>query len=298
MSVKKWITRNTASLKGKTVAITGSTGGLGQEICKTLASLGANLIFIDRNRERSSALGASIQNKFPNCEITYLTADLEDFESVKKATHELLKLPIDFFLHNAGAYKIPRKTCSTGFDNVFQINFVSPYYMIRTLLPTLKNRGGKVLAVSSIALGYSRTDKNDIDFKNRSASSLLYGNAKRFLTFSLYELFEGENDVTLSIVHPGITLTNITAHYPKIIFSIIKYPMKVIFMNPKKASLSIIKGFFEDCNAREWIGPRFFNIWGLPKKKKLTDYSIDEVEFIANKSSEIYTLLYKNSEKD
>ena len=36
MSISKWIEKNTASLKGKTVAISGSTGGLGRELCRYL----------------------------------------------------------------------------------------------------------------------------------------------------------------------------------------------------------------------------------------------------------------------
>ena len=49
MNIKKWLQSNTASLKGKTVVITGSTGGLGKEICKILGFLGADLILVDRN---------------------------------------------------------------------------------------------------------------------------------------------------------------------------------------------------------------------------------------------------------
>ena len=62
--------------------------------------------------------------------------------------------------------------------------------------------------------------------------------------FSLFELFRSEKSVTLSVTHPGITFTNITAHYPKLIFAVIKHPMKVIFMKTDKASLSIVKGVF------------------------------------------------------
>ena len=151
-------------------------------------------------------------------------------DNVKSVTKELENMDIDIFIHNAGAYSIPRKICSSGYDNVFQINFVSPYYMIRTLLPTLRAKKGMAVAVGSIAHNYSKTDERDIDFRKRSASSKVYGNAKRFLMYSLYELFKNEKEASLSIVHPGITFTNITAHYPKLIFAVIKHPMKIIFM--------------------------------------------------------------------
>ena len=52
MRIEKWLKKNTSSLVGKRVAVTGSTGGLGGEICRYLARLGADLILVDRNRER------------------------------------------------------------------------------------------------------------------------------------------------------------------------------------------------------------------------------------------------------
>ena len=59
------------------------------------------------------------------------------------------------------------------------------------------------------------------------------------------------------------------ANYPKWLSVIIKYPMKIIFMSPVKASLTVIKGIFCKCNSYEWIGPRAFGIWGKPKVSKL-----------------------------
>lgn len=291
MRAEKYLQKHTHSLSGKTVAITGSTGGLGVELCKYLVTLGADLILVDRNFKLSSDLRDELVKIRSDANVFCITADLEDIKSVSLACDELLKYDIDFFINNAGAYKIDRKKCSTGFDNIFQINFVSPYYIINRLLPHLKKRGGKVLAVSSIALSYSKTDKNDIDFSTRKACSLVYGNAKRFLTYSLYKLFENENDATLSIVHPGITLTKITAHYPKWLFAIIKYPMKVIFMSPKKAALSLLSGFFNKTAKNEWIGPRLFNVWGLASKKKLKAASDSEADFIFETAQDIYSKL-------
>ncbi len=287
---KKWLAKNTESLKGKTVALTGSTGGIGQELCKYLCFLDAELILIDRNRKKAEVLRENLLSIYPNAKITLLTADLEDMESVKSATEELKSLEPDVFIHNAGAYSIPRKICGTGFDNVFQINFVSPYYMIRSLLPILENKNGRVVAVGSIAHRYSKTDPDDIDFKSRKKASLVYGNAKRYLMFSLPCLAESHPEVKFSVVHPGITFTGITAHYPKVIFAIIKHPMKVIFMKPYTAALSVLKGVFDSTQNDSWIGPRLFDVWGLPVKKRLKIAS-QEQSRISKTTEEIYKKL-------
>jgi NAD(P)-dependent dehydrogenase (short-subunit alcohol dehydrogenase family) len=274
-------------LTNKTVAITGSTGGIGRELCAHVAVLGASeLILLDRNAERSRALAEDLSERFPALSIRRITVDMEDIEAVRRAADELLASPPDYLILNAGAYSIPRHKCSTGYDNVFQINFLSPYFLARKLLPAIAERGGRIVAVGSIAHNYSKSDPSDVDFSTRTKASKVYGNAKRYLMYSLWGLDEHQSSI--AIAHPGITFTNITAHYPKLIFAVIKHPMKVIFMKPKKASLSIIEALFCDCANNEWIGPRFFNVWGKPKKQTVKSASPDETREICATAEKLY----------
>ena len=270
----RWIDKNTRSLTGKTVAVSGATGGLGRELCRRLCYLGADLILVDRNRGRSLSLIDELRQEYPSAVLEHVTLDLEDMERAVEVGRELRGREIDYLVLNAGAYSIPRHKCSTGFDNVYQINFVSPYCLAKMLQPTVEARGGRIVVVGSIAHGYSRSDPEDIDFSTRSAASKVYGNAKRYLMLAL----SGERAVTLT--HPGIAVTGITGHYPKVIYAMIKYPMKVIFMSPRKACLSILAGIFEETGENEWIGPRVFNVWGMPKKQVLKGIGSDERERI------------------
>lgn len=286
MNYKKWLLKNTASLERKTVAISGATGGLGRELCHYFCRLSASLILIDRNAERSAALRVQLLSENPDAQIKSYILDLEDVSAVRKAATELLCEDIDYLVLNAGAYKIPRRKCENGFDNVFNINFVSPYILARALLPKISARGGRVVAVGSIAHNYSRIDVADVDFSTRRASSKAYGNAKRYLMYSLWGL--GEYSSSVAIAHPGIAVTNITAHFPKPLYALIKYPMKLIFMKPRKACLSILLSLFENTEQNEWIGPRVFDVWGLPKKKKLKTCSKEEAEQISKIAKEIY----------
>lgn len=292
MGDQKWLKRNTTSLRGKTIAVTGTTGGLGRPLCRYLAALGANLILVDRNEARSHTFRSELEAEFKTISICNINADLEDIHSVRRAVDALSEHPLDFLILNAGAYSIPRRICSTGYDNLFQINFISPYYMIRRLLPHLAKTHGRVIAVGSIAHRYSKSDPDNPDFSNKR-NALSYGNAKRHLMYALYELSKKEPALSLSVVHPGITLTGITAHYPKWIYRIIKYPMKILFMSPKKASLSLLKGVFEEAGARQWIGPWIFGIWGMPQRKSLSSCSPAEQEEIGKTADQIYLELQK-----
>ena len=281
----KTIKKGEIRLDGKTVAISGATGGIGRELCEYLAGMGATLLLVDRNPERSLALAGELEAKH-GISAEHITLDLEDIARTREVAKTLAEREIDYLILNAGAYSIPRHKCSTGYDNVFQINFVSPYFLARKLLPTVKGRGGRVVAVGSIAHRYSHIDRDDVDFSTRKKASLVYGNAKRHLMFALLSLDPtGEG---IAVAHPGITQTNITAHYPKLVYAIIKYPMKVIFMRPKKACLPIICGLFEGCRENEWIGPRIFDVWGRPKKSILKGCPPDEANEIAKRADKIF----------
>lgn len=284
MNTDVWIKQNMPSLKNKNVAISGATGGIGQELCRHLAYLGANLLLLDRNSERSNAWIEKLKVEFPSLNAQHLRLDLSDFDTVKTVTEELQKSTPDYLIFNAGAYHVPRYTTSVGHDNVFQINFLAPFYMARMLLPAMKERGGRIVAVGSIAHNYSHIDLKDMEFLTRTQSSKVYGNAKRFLMFSLFGLDESE---TIAVAHPGITLTNITAHYPKVIYALIKHPMKVIFMSPRRASLSILAAMVQDAKKNEWFGPALFDIWGLPKKKFLKTCSAEEAKQICQEAEKM-----------
>ena len=112
--------------------------------------------------------------------------------------------------------------------------------------------------------------------------------------FSLQKLFENSH-VGFSIVHPGITLTNMTNHYPKAINWLVKLGIRAIFPSPEKACLSVLYGINNNTRINEWIGPAKNNIWGFPKTQKINTCTADEQRKIFNESEKIYR---KISNKD
>lgn len=280
MTVDTWIKKNTVSLSGKTAAITGATGGIGTEVCKQLADLGADLVLLCRSKDKYDRLCSKITALSPNIKMYFIELDLESTESVKAAAESLKKYEPEILVLCAGAYAIPRKQTQSGFDNVFTINFLSQYYLTKLLFAKLSEKCAKVVAVGSIAHRFSAIDKTDVDFKSRRSAVKVYGNAKKYLMFSLIKLFENEKNISFSTVHPGISFTGITSHYPPLLLKIIKWPMKLIFISPEKAALNVTAGIFSDCREGEWIGPRIFDIWGYPKHKELKSFGKSEADFI------------------
>ena len=279
-----------------TIAIIGATGGLGHVICQNLV-MENDLILLGRNPKKMEDFRQELKKINPDAKINLINADLNDINSVKNACENLKKLDFNCLILNAGIYNVPRYISQCGFDNVFQVNFVSQYFMVKELLPILRTKeNAKVVAVGSVAYNYSKYDENDFDFRTRKKSSLVYGNSKRFLMFSLYNLFKNEDKVKLCISHPGVTLTNITNHYPKWINWLVKIGIKIFFPSPKNASRSIILGVSESCQPFEWVGPRIFNVWGKPKKQKIKQVKNEEDKKLFSIAENIYTKL-KNDDK-
>ena len=290
MNISKWLNNNCKNLHGKRVVVTGATGGLGREICLMLAELNADITLACRNKEKTNSLINEIKSIYPHTNIEFVELDLNTLSSVDDCIKKIQAYNgIDILINNAGIYNVPLKTLDSGYNNVFQVNFVYTYYLTKKLLPELQKKANSTcITLGSVAHNYSKIDPKDIDFSTRKKHSKIYGNSKRFLMFSLYELFKDIKDVNLAIVHPGVTLTNMTNHYPKAINWLVKIFIKLFFPHPKKASLSIIYGSNHNCRYHEWIGPRILNVWGKPKINKLKTCTNQESQEIFSIAENLY----------
>ena len=292
MNYKKWLKENTKDLKNKTIILTGSTGGLGQEIANFLGMLNANIILADRDFEKSSKLKENLLKKY-NISVKQIKLDLQNLDSVTNFITEVKKQNIDAIIHNAGVYNLPTND-EQNYYIINKVNYLMPYYITKSLLPELKKSSlARVVVVGSIAYEYAKFNPCDPEYLMCKKPNKIYGNSKRCLIYSMFELFKNEKSVKLSIVQPGVTPTNITRHFPKFVRGIIKLPMKMVFNSPKKSSLCVIKGLFEDLNYNEWIGPKYFGVWGEPKKSSLKQISNEEILQIFQDAEENYNLIEK-----
>ena len=263
METDSWLKVSNPSLKGKLVAITGATGGLGSAMCRYLLSFGADILMINRSREKSDVLLNALKEQYPHRSIDYLLCDLSEMNQVRLTAAALKSMPIDILMLNAGTYAIPRALTEQGFDTVFAVNFLSHYYLVKELLPLLQMRKGKVIATGSIAHKFHPYDPEDPDFSHHEGANDIYGNSKRFLIFALMELLKNSG-VRFAVGHPGISYTGITSHYPPQALKVVKPSMELIFMEPQQACRSMIRCIFEDVPYLHWMGPGYFEIWGNP----------------------------------
>lgn len=291
-NIKRWLEQNTASLQGQVVVITGATGGLGQAVVRYLVQSKAQVIMLGRNIQNMRDLSAQLREEFSEAKIETLVVDLNQIKSVNDVATQLVNRQIDYLILNAGIYHVPLVTGQLGYNNVFQVNFISQYYLMKQLLPALQRTKGKVVAVSSLVHSSVRLDENDIDYTKHAKAQPVYANSKRFLTLALSEFFKDRDDVRLAIVHPGVTLTPMTNYKNK---KIVAAGMKLVLPKSSVAALNLIKGVFTEIKCDEWIGPKFLKIWGAPTVSKLPKATAEERAKIFNLAESIGKVIEKSN---
>lgn len=135
-------------LAGKTVLLTGATGGLGQAIAKALAGRGARLVVSSRKPDELEALAAELPGGGHRSIVADLAEDGAALELLDGAGE------IDILVANAG---LPASGKLDGFTQdqiarALRVNLESPVRMARELSPRFERRGsGHMVFVSSIS---------------------------------------------------------------------------------------------------------------------------------------------------
>lgn len=200
----------TDRVDGKLVVLTGATSGIGKFTAHKYASMGANLLCINRNREKSEALKQEIEATY-KVECQYLLADLSKLHEIHQVTNELAKMkePIDVLIHNAGIHLTKQELTEEGFDKVFVVQYLSSFIINYGLIEKLKSQqSARILMNNSEGHRFApwglRLD--DLNWAKRRYTGLKsYGSAKlaQLLSMHVFKgIFDGSG-VTINAMHPG-----------------------------------------------------------------------------------------------
>jgi len=143
-------------LNGKTVLVTGATGGLGRPLCQAFSALGATVLGADLAPAVASAIPSG-DNRVspgspPSSPWTKIYAldvtSLDDWRTLHQQTGE-----IDVLIHNAGITALAcfRDGGSSMVEKIMAVNFFGTVYGTQTYLPGLRRRAGRLAILSSVA---------------------------------------------------------------------------------------------------------------------------------------------------
>lgn len=286
----KYINKNFPSLEGKTVVITGGTGGIGFHITKYLAYLGAKVILAARNKDKTIKVINEITNLIPNANLEYKYLDLTNMESVNTFISYLENVNIEYLFLNSGIYNQECKLIN-GIDIHYMVNFYVPYKIVNTLKEKFIQNNTKIVVTSSISYMFSKIDLDDILAINCKNKTKLYGKTKRLLTQMLYLLKEENQGLDVVFTHPGVTASTLFEGLHTNLFWKIAIPiMRHIFMSNDKASLPILSGIILNHDNRHWIGPKgLFQVWGYPGLRRVRKdlFDINQIKLIKEKIDKI-----------
>ncbi|MBO4468418.1 MAG: SDR family NAD(P)-dependent oxidoreductase [Clostridia bacterium] len=270
---KRWLSKNAApSFGGKTVLITGATGGVGLKTAELMVFLKARVIMACRNLEKAEGVKEKLLGEYPDAKIEIMLLDLADTRSIDLFVGKIDndKTDIDVFLNNAGVFHKPGEVTADGFDMVIGTNYLGVFYLSEKILPYLKTlpHGVDYINTVSIIHKIAKIDYNDFFYRRKYGNFRVYARSKLCLARYSYELsrrYEKTN-VRIMMNHPGITITPLGINaFGRFVGSAAKV-VSGLFNSNEKSALSVPYIMSKDIKAGSIVGPsKLFGGWGYPK---------------------------------
>jgi len=130
--------------------ITGASSGIGRETALAFAKAGVDLALVARSRDKLDAIAAAV-----GVDVKTYALDLADLDGVAGAIAEIARDcgGIDILVNNAGMgyTNSLTETPLAAWRQVLDLNLTSVFQCIVGALPSLRDRGGIVINVASIA---------------------------------------------------------------------------------------------------------------------------------------------------
>jgi retinol dehydrogenase 14 len=205
-------------MAGRTVLVTGATGGIGKATAIGLASMGAHLAITGRDPGRTQAAAHDIRGAGGG-QVDVFVADLSAGAEVRRLADEVLqRLPrLDVLVNNVGGFWNTRHVTVDGFEHTFALNHLAPFLLTTLLLDRLERSApARVVTVSSHAHTGGRIDFDDLHGERSYSGGRAYSQSKLANVLFSYELarrLEG-TAVTANALHPGVVRTSFGAEDP------------------------------------------------------------------------------------
>lgn len=198
-----------SDLAGKTVLITGATAGIGYQTALGVAKLGAHVVLVGRNPEKTKRVCEELKAATGNQRIEFLLADLSLLAEVRKVAAAFLERfgTLHVLVNNVGAINLKREVTSEGHELTFVMNHLGLFLLTELLLPALtKGAPSRIINLSSDAHRAGAIDFDDLQSEKSYSSFRVYSRSKLMNILFTRELARrlADQKITVNAVHPGM----------------------------------------------------------------------------------------------
>ena len=231
-------------MNGKLCLVTGATDGIGKVSARVLAEMGAKVIIVGRNPEKSAAVLTELKSVSGNENIDLLLADLAVMQEVRDLAEQVISRydRLDVLLNNAGGYFTKHEITSDGLEMTFALNHMSYFLLTNKLMGLLKSSvPARIVNVSSDA-HYGV----DIEFDNLNGEQdykawKAYQKSKLANVLFTYELLKKvPADITVNCLHPGFVATNFGNNNGGFVSPVLKIAKRISAIDPEEGAKTSI----------------------------------------------------------
>ncbi|MEU8301226.1 SDR family NAD(P)-dependent oxidoreductase [Micromonospora sp. NPDC048909] len=202
-----------------TALVTGAASGIGHEVARQLANAGWQVLLHARTNAEGQEAARRLAGTGVDPELLEpVAADFARLSQVRSLADTVAARTagLDLLVNNAALLGSGRRALTIdGNELTWQVDYLAPYLLTRSLLPALRATGrARVVNVSSSLHRMGNLAWGDLNGATRYAPVAAYAQAK--LALIMFGVALGGRtgaDVTVASVHPGAVRTRLMAAY-------------------------------------------------------------------------------------
>ena len=235
----------TGPMAGKTVLVTGGSGGIGKATAAGLATVAARVGIVGRDLTRTRAAAADIAAASGNPAVDAFGADMSSQAEVRRLAREVLHAypRLDVLINNVGGFWATRRVTADGLEHTFAVNHLAGFLLTDLLLDRLKaSAPARIVTVSSGAQANGRMHFDDLQGERGYSGQRAYNQSKLANVMFTYELarrLEGSG-VTATVLHPGVVRTGFAAEDPSPLWKVLLPLIRPLLKTPERGAATPI----------------------------------------------------------
>ncbi|MGN7515838.1 MAG: SDR family NAD(P)-dependent oxidoreductase [Allomuricauda sp.] len=174
------------SIKGKNVIVTGGASGIGRAISEKMAENGAHVHILEFNTQSGDETVKAIEAT--SGKASFYPCDVSNQSYVKKTIDIIAaKGPIDILINNAGIAHVGNieDTAEEDMDRIYNVNVKGVYNCMQAAIPYMKDKGGVILNMASIASTVGISDRFAYSMSKGAVLTMTYSVAKDYLKYNI-----------------------------------------------------------------------------------------------------------------